>query len=390
MRKKTSSFGKIAIYMILAIALLGILGNMFPSEQSEAILPTQTLEETASVTSENEERKTEESKNTSDIQETYENKTEQKDEGEQPSTKESEDSSVSDPTQSGNGLLPKENDQSVIPPYDGDIFVIVNDNVPFFSSAELTTTAYESYSNLDSLGRCGVALASCGKEIMPAPGEERGSISNVYPSGWVQAKYDGISGGYLYNRCHLLGWQLSAENANRKNLITGTRAFNVDGMLPFENMVADYIKETGNHVAYRVSPLFEGNNLVATGVRMEAFSVEDQGEGICFHVFVYNVQPGFVIDYSSGKSSKSNASPTTSATAAPTTTTAVPPTTTTVYTTTTRIPQTATYILNTNTKKIHRTTCRHVSSIKDSNRQSYSGDLNNLYAQGYQNCKTCF
>lgn len=160
-------------------------------------------------------------------------------------------------------------DMSQIPEYSGSPYVVINNNIPEFSEDELTTTAYEKYSKLDSLGRCGVAIASCGTEIMPTG--ERGSISNVYPSGWVQVKYSGISGGYLYNRCHLLGWQLSGENANNKNLITGTRYFNTEGMLPFENMVADYIKETNNHVAYRVTPIYEGDNLVCSGVQMEAY-----------------------------------------------------------------------------------------------------------------------
>jgi len=195
-------------------------------------------------------------------------------------------------------------DSSSTPAYAGVAYTVINDNIPSFSAAELTTKGYEKYSELDSLGRCGVALASCGKEIMPKEGEERGSISSVKPSGWVQAKYEGVSGGYLYNRCHLIGWQLSAENANEKNLLSGTRYMNTEGMLVFENMVADYIKETGNHVAYRITPIYEGNNLVASGVQMEAYSIEDQGEGICFNVYCYNVQPGITIDYATGKSSQ--------------------------------------------------------------------------------------
>ena len=194
-------------------------------------------------------------------------------------------------------------DISNLPIYSGTPFVAVNDNIPSFSDKELTLVGYEQYSDLDSLGRCGVALASCGKEIMPKADEERGSISSITPSGWVQAKYDGISGGYLWNRCHLIGWQLSAENANKNNLITGTRYMNVEGMLPFENMVADYINETGNHVAYRVTPIFEGKNLVCSGVQIEAYSIEDKGEAICFNVYCFNVQPGITIDYLTGKSS---------------------------------------------------------------------------------------
>ncbi len=189
-----------------------------------------------------------------------------------------------------------------IPAYSGKPYIYINNNMPNFTADELTTAAYENYSELDSLGRCGVATASCGKEIMPQKGEERGSISSIKPSGWVQAKYDGISGGYLWNRCHLIGWQLSAENANKKNLITGTRYMNIEGMLLFENMVADYILETGNHVAYRITPIYKGNNLVCSGVQMEGYSIEDKGDGILFNVYCYNVQPGITINYATGES----------------------------------------------------------------------------------------
>lgn len=188
-----------------------------------------------------------------------------------------------------------------IPAYDGKAYVAVNDNVPFFTDSELTTDAFEYYSELDSLGRCGVTYANVCKEIMPT--EERGKIGMVKPSGWHTVKYDIVDGKYLYNRCHLIGYQLSGENANTRNLITGTRYLNVEGMLPFENMVADYVKETGNHVLYRVTPMFEGNNLVANGVLMEAKSVEDNGAGILFNVYCYNVQPGVMIDYATGDSS---------------------------------------------------------------------------------------
>ena len=220
---------------------------------------------------------------------------------------------------------------SNIPAYSGKAYTIINNNIPSFSADELTTIGYEKYSPLDSLGRCGVALASCGKEIMPADGEERGNISSIKPTGWVQAQYSGVSGGYLYNRCHLIGWQLSAENANNKNLITGTRYLNTEGMLPFENMVADYIKETGNHVAYRITPIFEGNNLLASGVQMEAYSIEDNGNGICFNVYCYNVQPGITINYATGSSTSSStnssSSSSTSSTSSQVTTSSTPSTT---------------------------------------------------------------
>ena len=194
-------------------------------------------------------------------------------------------------------------DISDIPEYSGEDYIILNNNVPNFSESDLTTTSFEEYSPLDSLGRCGVAYANVGTDIMPT--EKRESISSVKPSGWQSVKYDIVEGKYLYNRSHLIGYQLTAENANDRNLITGTRYFNATLMLPYENMVADYIKETNNHVLYRVTPVFEGNNLVATGVQMEAKSVEDNGEGIEFNVFVYNVQPGITIDYATGNSALS-------------------------------------------------------------------------------------
>ncbi|WP_295735019.1 DNA/RNA non-specific endonuclease [Clostridium sp.] len=190
-----------------------------------------------------------------------------------------------------------------IPEYSGDDYIILNNNVPNFSDSDLTTTSFEEYAPLDDLGRCGVAYSNIGTDIMPT--EKRESISSVKPSGWQSVKYDIVEGKYLYNRSHLIGYQLTAENANDRNLITGTRYFNATLMLPYENMVADYIKETNNHVLYRVTPVFEGNNLVATGVQMEAKSVEDNGEGIEFNVFVYNVQPGITIDYATGNSALS-------------------------------------------------------------------------------------
>ena len=187
-----------------------------------------------------------------------------------------------------------------IPAYSGDDYIILNNNIPNFSESDLTTTSFEEYAPLDDLGRCGVAYSNIGTDIMPT--EKRESISSVKPSGWQSVKYDIVEGKYLYNRSHLIGYQLTAENANDRNLITGTRYFNATLMLPYENMVADYIKETNNHVLYRVTPVYEGNNLVATGVQMEAKSVEDNGEGIEFNVFVYNIQPGITIDYATGDS----------------------------------------------------------------------------------------
>ena len=188
-----------------------------------------------------------------------------------------------------------------IPEYSGEPYVVINDNIPGFSETEITDRSFEQYSELDSLGRCGTAIASIGRDLMPT--EERSSIGQVKPTGWHTVKYDNVDGKYLYNRCHLIGYQLTAENANQLNLITGTRYMNVDGMLPFENMVADYIKETGHHVLYRVTPVFDDDNLLASGAQMEALSVEDNGEGISYNVYVYNVQPGINIDYATGESS---------------------------------------------------------------------------------------
>ena len=192
---------------------------------------------------------------------------------------------------------------SEIPEYSNSPYVILNNNIPEFTESDITNVSFESYSNLDNLGRCGLAFANLGIETMPK--EDRESISHIKSSGWQSKKYDTeiVSGGYLYNRSHLIGFQLSSENDNIKNLITGTRYFNVEGMLPFENDVADYIKETNNHVLYRITPIYEGNNLVVNGVQMEAKSIEDNGKGILFNVFVYNIQPGISIDYSTGNSS---------------------------------------------------------------------------------------
>lgn len=187
-----------------------------------------------------------------------------------------------------------------IPDFANEPYVIINNNKPNFEEKDFTTKSFEKYSELDVLGRCGVAFANIGKDIMPK--EERGEIGMIKPSGWQIAKYDLVDGKYLYNRCHLIGFQLAGENANEKNLITGTRYLNVDGMLPFENQVAEYVKKKNKHVLYRVTPIFKDKNLVASGVQMEAESVEDRGKSICFNVYVYNNQPRVEIDYKTGKS----------------------------------------------------------------------------------------
>lgn len=270
-----------------------------------------------------------------------------------------------------------------IPAYTGEPYVIINDNTPFFTNAELTTTAFEEYSPLDTLGRCGPTYACVGTETMPT--EERGSIGQVKPSGWHTIKYDFIDGKYLFNRCHLIGYQLTAENSNERNLITGTRALNILGMLPFENMTADYIKETGNHVLYRVTQMFQGNDLVAEGVLMEAKSVEDDGTGILFCVFCYNVQPGVVIDYATGDSyadgsQADNAEPEREnmAAATPLPEQGNEPAT-----------EASTYILNTNTKRFHYPSCSSVDEMKDKNKQEYTGTRDELIAEGYKPCGRC-
>lgn len=189
---------------------------------------------------------------------------------------------------------------SEIPEFSDSPYIEINDSEPFFEEKDFTEESFENYSELDSLGRCGVATACVGLDLMPT--QERGSIGMIKPTGWHTVKYDCVSGKYLYNRCHLIGYLLTGENANEKNLITGTRYMNVEGMLPFETMVADYVEETGYHVLYRVTPIFDGENLLANGVEIEAYSVEDNGEGICFNVFVYNAQPQIEIDYATGDS----------------------------------------------------------------------------------------
>lgn len=255
-------------------------------------------------------------------------------------------------------------DLSQVPAYSGEPYVVVNNNIPFFKDSDLTTEAFEKYSDLDSLGRCGAAYANVCQEIMPT--EKRGAIGMVKPTGWQTVKYDWVDGKYLYNRCHLIGYQLSGENANEKNLITGTRYLNVDGMLPFENLVADYVHETDHHVLYRVTPVFENSNLVANGVLMEAQSVED--DDVLFCVYCYNVQPKVTIDYATGESHASED---------------------------TNIQETSqstgeqTYIVNENTKKFHLPSCSSVKDMNSGNKREFTGDRQELLDEGYSACKIC-
>ena len=280
-----------------------------------------------------------------------------------------------------------------IPAYSGTPYTEVNGNKPYFTEADLTTQSFETYSGLDSLGRCGVAYANVGQDLMPT--EPRGEIGAVKPTGWHLVKYDNVDGKYLYNRCHLIAYMLAAENANPQNLITGTRYLNVQGMLPFETKVCDYIKNTGNHVLYRVTPIFDGDNLLADGVLMEAYSVEDVGEGIQFCVFAYNVQPGIGIDYATGDNwAESNAA--SQEAAAPIvieTPTQQPQTDTTVQITPEpSVPQESqetTYVLNTNTMKFHYPSCSSVDQMKEKNKEIYTGNREDIINMGYMPCKRC-
>lgn len=251
--------------------------------------------------------------------------------------------------------------EDTIPDYSGSPFYVLNSNIPDFDQDQLSTKPYETYSALDELGRCGTTIACIGRELMPT--EERESISSVKPSGWVNVEYEFVDGGRIYNRCHLIGFQLTGENANECNLVTGTRYMNVEGMLPFEDLVADYVWDTGNHVLYRVTPVFEGDELVCRGVHMEGWSVEDEGASVCFNVFVYNVQPGVLIDYATGES---------------------------------RIDEEyfasgeqMNYVLNTSGKKFHSPDCSGAASISDKNRQEYTGTRELLIVQGYEPCGQC-
>lgn len=256
-------------------------------------------------------------------------------------------------------------DMEHIPEYAGSPWVEIGGNIPDFAEELKTTKSCEYYVELDQLGRCGPCFANIGRDLMPT--EPRESISSVHPSGWMQKQYDFVEGGSLYNRCHLIGFQLTGENANDHNLITGTRYLNVEGMLPFEDQIAGYIRDTGNHVLYRVTPVFEGSELVARGVHMEALSVEDHGAGICFNVYCYNVQPGVIIDYLTGDSWPDPG-----------------------YGTETSSDSTAvSYVLNTNTHKFHDPGCTSVEDIAAGNRQDYTGTRQQLLDEGYDPCGRC-
>lgn len=256
--------------------------------------------------------------------------------------------------------------QDTIPSYQGNPYVEVDNNVPDFDDSLKKSEVYTDFQSLDSKGRCQSVLAEVGMESMPT--EKRGSIGMIRPSGWHLVKYESVDGKYLYNRCHLIGYQLCGVNKDRRNLITGTRYFNVEGMLPFENQVADFIESTEYHVLYRATPIFEGDNLLASGVELEAESVEDDGSGLSFHVFCFNVQPGITIDYSNGNSWEEVSQEVTR-----------------------EIPQNqeADYILNTNSDIFHYPTCKSVSMMSEHNKEYYTGSREDLIQRGFRPCKNC-
>lgn len=247
-----------------------------------------------------------------------------------------------------------------VPEYSGQPYVEIHGNQPGFEETDYDLRPFEEYEALDELGRCTLTMACVDESLMPT--EDRGSISEVHPTGWEQAEYDFVDGGVLYNRCHLIGYQLTGENANERNLITGTRYMNVDGMLPFENLIADYVRQTGNRVLYRVTPCFQDEELVARGVQLEAWSIEDDGEGVCFNVYCYNVQPGVKIDYATGSSCLAEA-------------------------VCDHVGQT--YVLNIRTRKYHDPDCSSVDSITPENVTSFTGCYETLDARGYTPCGAC-
>lgn len=253
-------------------------------------------------------------------------------------------------------------DLADVPAYSGEPVAVVHGNIPYFTEDDYTTEGFETYASLDTLGRCGVAYACVCLETMPT--EPRGDIGSVKPTGWHSVQYSCVNGGSLYNRCHLLGWQLTGEDANKSNLITGTRYLNEEGMLPFENMIADHIKEKDIHVLYRVTPIFEGDNLLASGVLMEGWSVEDEGETVCFCVYAYNVQPDIEIDYATGESKYVGED--------------IP-----------TLDPTVTYIANKSKGKFHYPTCSSVTAMSEKNKVFFYGTREEVIAAGYSPCGSC-
>ena len=367
---------QLSLWLVLLLTFTGCAestvtpqDNTYTIEQP-ATIPTELLEASETAASEPESGQAQE--NTSDTQESQQ---------------------VTSATDASTGEGTSAFSLKEIPAYSGTPYTEVNDNQPYFTEADQTTQSFETYSELDSLGRCGVAYANVGQDLMPA--EPRGEIGAVKPTGWHLVKYDNVDGKYLYNRCHLIAYMLAAENANPQNLITGTRYLNVQGMLPFETKVCDYVKSTGNHVLYRVTPIFDGDNLLADGVLMEAYSVEDGGEGICFCVFAYNVQPGIGIDYATGDNwaEDSGTCQSTAASVAEETPAPQSETDTAVQITpessVSQESRETTYVLNTNTKKFHYPTCSSVDDMKEKNKQIYTGSREDVINMGYVPCKRC-
>lgn len=302
-----------------------------------------------------------------------------------------------------------------IPAYNGALCIDINHGEPGFTAQDEARGTFMQFSELDFEGRCGTAFARIGPDTIS--NEKRGDISQVHPSGWVQRKYSFVDDGMLYNRSHLIAHQLCGENANEKNLITGTRTFNAVGMLYYEELVGDYVRSTGNHVLYRVTPLFAANDLVARGVQMEAKSVEDNGEAVQFNVFVYNVEPGVAIDYVTGESRESSETPQVTSKGSATITTAAAA----------RADKAAAgrsagsgsgtgssgsnagdghgtgsnssnnqgtseqqdYILNVKNKKFHKPDCSAASDISSANKQDFTGTRDQLIAKGYSPCGIC-
>lgn len=253
-------------------------------------------------------------------------------------------------------------DLNSIPAFTNEPYVVIDNNKPDFADSDLVSKSYEKYGELDSLGRCTSCIACVGKDLMPT--QKRDSISAVKPTGWQSQRYDFVDGGSLYNRCHLIAYQLTGENANKKNLITGTRYLNVN-MIEFEDKVANYVRGTNKHVLYRVTPIFKDSELVARGVHMEGMSVEDKGKSVCFNVYCYNNQPRVEIDYKTGKSKEKDSS------------------------NNPKDNSKGTYIINTNNKKFHKPDCDSVKQMSEKNKKVFNGSRSDLIDSGYTPCGAC-
>lgn len=353
---------KKVIIPIIAVIIIAAIGNIIPPSQSQDTAKSEEITSAAVAEKENDTEQTE----MADVQAVDQQK------------------EIQEPME-----VNKEKATPIsldtIPEFSNQPFVKINDGIPFFTETEYTTESYEHYSELDRLGRCGVVMACVGQDLMPI--EDRGTIGPVKPTGWHTVKYDFVDGKYLYNRCHLIGYQLSGENANEKNLITGTRYLNIEGMLPFENKVSDYVSGTGNHVLFRVTPIYDGDNLLASGVLMEAYSVEDNGQGITFNIYAYNNQPGVIIDYATGDSELDGSQTVlTDSYNAETSSSDVEVAANAENQTTSEVRD---YVLNTNTMRFHYPTCNSVTQMKEKNKKEFTGTREELMSQGYGPCGNC-